>query len=101
MVFVSNGYTSEDLKEIRELHKEFVEKAKAGDWDYMAPYPPERLVTPFQRAADVLMAWKYDELKIVPLEYFEKHYEKGDDGYLDAFYDQDVLDARKKSQRIE
>lgn len=109
MIFVRNGYTKEELQEIRDTHKEFITKAKdlvdvyerlrsnlpEGDYDYMSKLPfSESLVTPYERISSLLDALSRDELVIVPLKTFEEKYEKGNEGIFDLFYDKEIIQRR-------
>lgn len=109
MIFVKNGYTEEELQEIKNDHEDFVMKAKelvdayeklrsnlpAGDYDYHAKLPfSESLITPYESVNSLLKALSEDELVIVPLKTFEKKYAKGDEGVFDLFYDKEIIQRR-------
>lgn len=111
MIFVRNGYTKEELQEIKDIHREFVEKAKdlveiyeklrsnlpEGDYDYQSAIPfSESLVTPYERIDSLLRALACDELTIIPLKTFNEKYKNGDEGLLDLFYDKEILEKRNK-----
>ena len=109
MIFVKNGYTKEELQEIRDDHKDFVAKAKelvdayeklrsdlpAGDYDYQSKLPfSESLITPYEKINSLLRSLSEDELAIVPLKTFEEKYKNVDEVTFDLFYSKEIIQRR-------
>ncbi len=111
MIFTKEDYVKREIKEIKELHREFTSTIKkavgllekireyqpCGDYDFRSVLPmQESLYTPFEDHSRYLTAMSNDELIFTSLDDYDKNYRHGDKGELDMFYDREVLDARSE-----